>query len=406
MQSEVKRRSTKNQGGTNFDAGIKIAINSAIFRLSREANWRSLRREGFFNTVTSYTTGTGTLSITNNTTNVSAPSATLLTDDVSTGRWVKFSGSGIYYQIRSITSNTAFTIDRVYSGTTSSSLSYEILPQEVYNLPVQCGHRMFLWHTAYGYPYQLDYVVEQDFYKSTVQRIYKAPPTHYHMWQGDMTIKQPKAASVVTISSSSASDTSVSTTVFGTVSGYPDSEIIVTNGSNGTTTASGSKLFTYIERFSKTTSSTTIGRITATTDSANTTVAVIPAGNATTGIQYKKVMLWPLPTAVYPVNVLFYKDPYALVNAGDIHELGEEFDEAIILLATAKLKAEEEIVPGATNFYQLYKDELIVLRRTNVDKIDWFPTLRGKTRNSNRRGDFGGLSFSQVGPYFGPASIQ
>lgn len=404
LQSEVKRRATKNQGGTNFDAGIKNIINSSLFRLSREANWRSLRREGSFNTVASYTTGTGTLSITHNATTISAPSATLLNDGVNTGRWVKFDGSSTYYRISAISSNTVFTIDQVYSGTTSSTIGYEVFPQEVYNLPIQCSHRMFLWHMAYGYPRQLDYVVEQDFYQSNVQRVYKAPPTHYHMWEGNMTIAQPKSASVVTISSSASGDTSVAVSVYGTVAGYPDMEIINTNSSNGTTSSAGSKLFTYIDRIVKTTASTTTGRITATTDSGNTTVAVIPVGNITTGIQYKKVMLYPLPTAVYPINVLFYKDPYALVNAGDVHELGEEFDEALICLACSKIKAEEEIQAGATNFYQLYKDELVILRRTNVDKPDFFPTLRGRTRY-NRSGQIGrGLDYKQVGAYFGPPS--
>lgn len=403
LQSEVLRRATMNQGGGNFTNAAKIAINAALFRLAREANWRSLRRTGSFNTITSYTTGSGTLSLANNATTVSAPSATLYTNNVAIGRWVKFGGSGEYYQIRAIASNTSFTIDKVYSGTTSSAGTYEIFPQEVYNLPVQCGHRFFLWHYAYGYPFQLKYMVEQDFYQSNAQRIYKAPPTHYHMWDGDMTIQQPKTASVITIVSSSSSDTSVAVTVFGTVSGYPDTEIITTNSSNGTTSTAGSKSFTSVERIAKVTTSSTVGIITATANSGNTTVAVIPAGNATTGIQYKKVMLYPLPTAVYPINVLFYKDPYALVLGGDIHELGEEFDEALILLATAKLKAEQEI-EGASNFYQLYKDELIVLRRTNLDKVDWFPSLRGQTRGNGMLNSRGGVSFNQVGPFFGPKS--
>lgn len=406
LQTEVLRRATKNQGGTNFSSASKVAINASLFRLAREANWRSLRRTGFFNTVTSYTKGSGVISLNHNATTGTASSATFLSDDVNIGRFVKFSGSGTYYQIRTFPSNTSFSIDQIYGGTTSSSLTYEILPQEIYNLPVQCGHRMFLWHNAYGYPYQMKYVVEQDFYQANVQRIYKAPPTHYHMWDTDMTIQQPKAPSVVTISSSSTSDTSVSVTVFGTVSGYPDSEIIITNSSSGTTAVAGLKTFSYIERISKVTSTSTLGRITATTDSANTTVAVIPAGNATTGIQYKKVMLFPLPTAVYPINILYYKDPNALVLSGDIHELGEEFDEALILLATSKLKAEEEIELGTASFYKLYQEELTILRRVNVDKIDWFPALRGETRNRRSSGFGRGLDYKQVGPWYGGQSYR
>ena len=53
----------------------------------------------------------------------------------------------------------------------------------------------------------------------------------------------------------------------------------------------------------------------------------------------------------------------------------------------------------------MYEDELVVLRRTNVDKIDWFPTLRGRTRYRNN--SLGrNLTYSQVGPYFGPTSYR
>ena len=33
------------------------------------------------------------------------------------------------------------------------------------------------------------------------------------------------------------------------------------------------------------------------------------------------------------MNVKYYKDAYRLVNTGDVHDLGQDFDEAIILLS-------------------------------------------------------------------------
>ena len=66
LKVEVKRRATKNQGGTQFDSGIANTINTSMWRVAREARWRSLRRTATFNTVTTYTTGTGAVTATLN----------------------------------------------------------------------------------------------------------------------------------------------------------------------------------------------------------------------------------------------------------------------------------------------------------------------------------------------------
>jgi len=404
LKEECKRRSTKDQGGTQFDNAVKTAINSSIFRIAREAPWRSLRRTDSFDTVDSYTTGTGAGSISHNSSTLSIAGATLLTGNVQPGRWVKISGDGDYFRIKTLPSETSLTIDRLYSGTTSSALTYEILPQEEYNLPVQCGHRMFLWHTAYGYPYQLNYIVDQDFVTSCALRWTMGVPTHYRMWGESMAKEQPKSASVLTVSSSATADVGIQVTIFGTVNSYPDYEIVTTNAADGTTVVNSTKSFSYVERVTK--ASTSTGIITVTANSAKTTVAKIPVGDTTAGVLYKKVQLYPLPDAVYPINVSYYKDPYRLVNDGDIHELGQEFDEAIILLSTAKIKGESEITTGTATFYSLFQDELKTLRRTNIDKIDWFPTLRRGNRKSKDLLASPGLFYSQVGPQYGPQSYR
>jgi hypothetical protein len=102
------------------------------------------------------------------------------------------------------------------------------------------------------------------------------------------------------------------------------------------------------------------------------------------------------------MKVFFYKDVYRLVDDNDIHELGQEFDEAIILMATHKLQAETGQVE-TTNFFTMYKDEIKNLKRDNVDKIDQLLNLY--------RGGRGGrqdplltpsVSYQQLGGSFGP----
>lgn len=404
LQSEVKRRATHDQSGTTFDTATKNIINTSLFRVGREAPWRVLRRKSFFTTETSYSTGTGAVSVTASSNAFSVTGATFITDNIQVGRRVKFGTDSSYYTIRTITSETAGTIDRLYGGTTSTTTSYEILPTEEYNLPIQVNpQRDFLWHDAYGYPVQLEYITDQDFRSYNINDNVIAKPLTYRMWGQDMVITQPVTASVMRVASSSSADTSISITIFGIVSGYPDYEIIMTNASNGTTAASGSKSFSSVERVTK--SAGTTGRITVDANSAADTIAVLPVGDTTAGILYSKCQLWPLPDGIYPINVQYYKDPWRLVNDNDVHEMGQEFDEAIILLAVAKIKYESSMNEDGDKFFALYKDELTSLRRTNMDKIDWMPTLKrpqDSRRGNGRIGDGRGLLYGQIGPNYGP----
>ena len=393
LKSEVKRRATKNQGGTQFDTGIVNTINTSMWRVAREARWRSLRRQTTFNTVSAYSTGTGAATITNNSASFSVVGATFLTNDIRIGRFIKFDGSAKYYKIATITSETAGTLDQVFDGTSSTTAAYSILGQEEYVLPIQIGHSAFFWHRAYGYPRIMDYIPSQTFYRSGALDVLQNIPVGYRMWGMDSTLEQLKSASVITISSSTSADTSIAVTVFGIVSGYPDYEIITTNGSDGTTTSAGSKSFSSVERIVKNQSTT--GRITATANSANVTVAVLPVGNTTTGPYYTKIQLYPLPISVFPIVCDYYKLPYQLVNDGDVSELGEEFSEAIILLATTKLKAEQNQSEDA-DYFKLYQDEISSLKKTNVDKIDWAPHLLRPNDMGYDRWT-GGLRPQQVG---------
>lgn len=398
LKLEVKRRATKNQGGTQFDAGIANVINTSMWRVAREARWRSLRREATFTTVAPYSTGSGAVTVTANSASVTVTGATFITNDIQIGRFISFSGSTKWFKIATITGETTLTIDQVYNGTTSTTATYSILGQESYNLPIQVGHSAFIWHRQYGYPQQLEYIPTQEFYRAGVVDTIQAIPLSYRMWGMGATLEQLKDASVVTISSSSSSDTSISTTVFGAVSGYPDYEIITTNGSNGTTAVVGTKSFSSIERWVCNQSRT--GRITATANSGNTTIGVLPVGNTTTGPYYSKVQLYPLPNAAFPINVHYYKLPYQLINDGDVPELGEEFSEAIILLSVCKLNAEQNKKEDA-DFFKLYQDEINTLKSTNADKVDWFPKLMrpGQDKMNSFQGGLRPIQIGNSGMY-------
>lgn len=409
LQSEIKRGAIRDQSGSTFTGGIKNVINRSIHRISREANWKPLRRKTTFDTVTSVTADNG--SATNGSTTITRGAGSWITDGAAPGKRFTIGDSNTVYTIDNVASAGTMTLTANFDGTTSAGddLTWVIYAQGEYNAPIQAGYNLFLWHEQYGAtnPYLMNYVTDQSFYGSGVNHLSESIPTHYKMWGEDMVIAQPLAASTITIVSSSASDTNKEITIFGTVSGYPDYEVITTDSSDGTTGVTGSKSFTTVERVVRadSTSGSTIGRITV--SGGNSTIAVLPVGETTSGIQYKKIQLYPLPNAVFSMNVQYYKQPYKLVNDNDVHELGEDFDQAIIFLSIAILKYENNQDEG-DKFTALYQNEIKNLRKTNIDKIDWLPRMqrpREDRANQPRIGRF--LAYGQVGTggFFGPKAF-
>ena len=400
LVTAVKSRSIRNQSGTEFDTEIKTTINNSLFRIAREANWTVLRRIGTFATEAEYTTGTGAVEVTNASKNVTVTGATFITNGIQVGRRIDLGGSSLRYNIATITGETTLTTDIAYDGTTDTTESYRIYGRDEYTLMPQVGKVAFLWHEFLGYPCVLNYHPAYDFLGWGTQLTNEGTPTDYWVWTEDMILRQPNSASVVTVVSSSASDTTQQVTVFGTVSSYPDQETL---SLNGTSSVAGSKSFSSIERIVK--DASTVGRITATTNSANVTVAVLPVGDTTAGISYKKVRLWPTPDNVFPMNVWFYKMPWRMVNDDDVHELGQEFDEAIIDLSVAKIRYQNNQKEG-DRFLAIATDEIKSLRRTNADKLDFLSTMK-RPEESVRYG--GGIhplvSFQQLGGQYGSVSF-
>lgn len=92
------------------------------------------------NSTVAWPTGKGPAACSFNSNVFTINGATLISDGIQVGRWIKFDGSVYYFKIESITSETTGTLNQVYDGPTSTGLGYAILPQEEYSLPIQVGH--------------------------------------------------------------------------------------------------------------------------------------------------------------------------------------------------------------------------------------------------------------------------
>jgi len=399
LQNEVKRGAVRDKSGTEFDTAVKSAINRAINRLSRECRWRPLRKESSFNTVTSYSEGSGAVSVTEDSANVTVTGATFVTDDIKVGRRINIGGSSKNYRISTITGETTLTLNQAYDGDTDTAETYSILAQGRYNLPIQASHHVIMWHEQYGNPHQMNYITSQQSFGYGLEEDTESIPTYYRMWGADSTLMQPRQASTISIVSSSASDTTQTITIFGTVSNYPDYETI---NLNGTTTATGSKSFSAVDRIVSN-STARVGRVTVSANSGNDTLAVLPVGATTREVKYYKVDIRPLPSAVFPMFVYYYKIPYMLVNDQDVHELGSDFDNAIIFLAIAIMRGETS-QKESTTYLGMYKDELKSLKKFYLDKIDWLPRLKESSLTSPVSYLHPAVSYAQMGNngMFGP----
>src|SRR3990167_5555811 len=121
LQNEVKRRATRDQGGTQFDNPVKNIINTSLFRINREALWRVMRRSSNFRTKKYYEIGSGAGSFTINSSAISIAGATFLTEGVRVGRRIKLSGDAQYFIIRKVTAETGLTLDQNYSASASTT---------------------------------------------------------------------------------------------------------------------------------------------------------------------------------------------------------------------------------------------------------------------------------------------
>ena len=288
LQDRVAEDATRSEGGTLFDSRIKEVINSSLFRVSRDSNWRTLRREDTFDTVTTYNEGSGAGTFTEDSKDITVVGATFITDNIKIGRRISLQGSSSNYKIATITGETTLTLDRVYDGTTIAGTgTYSILAQEEYNLPAQATHRIFLWHEENGSPSMLQYLTEKDAIACGIDLTSESTPTHYRMWGENSVMAQVPTATPITVTLSSSTDSAVQVIISGQVGGYPLTEIV--GFATGATATNTAYEFDSVETVSK--DSGTDGTITLTSSRGSYTLAVLPAGDTTGSVKYSKIQL-------------------------------------------------------------------------------------------------------------------
>ena len=177
-------------------------------------------------------------------------------------------------------------------------------------------------------PYHIHSISEQTFDTVEPNRTRTGNPGTATLFEMKGVAIQPSSASVITVASSSASDTAEKVVIRGLVSSEDDFEEL---SLNGTTTVNSSKSFSRIDSVTK--SAVTVGRITITSNSASVTNAVM--GRLEQTVRFKRLRLYPEPAATITITIKHFKRSVILTDRYHDTEIPRDWDYVVDALAVA-----------------------------------------------------------------------
>lgn len=177
-------------------------------------------------------------------------------------------------------------------------------------------------------PYHIHSISEQTFDTIEPNRTRTGNPSTATLFEMRGVNTQPSSASVITIVSSSTSDTTENVIIRGLVSDEDDFEELTLNGN---TNVNSSKSFSRIDSITK--SAVTVGRITITSNSAAVTNAVM--GRLELTMRFKRLRLYPEPAAVITITIKHFTRSVILTDRYHDTEIPRDWDYVVDALAVA-----------------------------------------------------------------------
>lgn len=164
---------------------------------------------------------------------------------------------------------------------------------------------------------------------------------------------QPSAASVISIVSSAAGDTTQRVRLHGVAGGVARTQLLTLNG---TTTVAGAVSFTSLTGVRK--DATTTGNVTVTSNAGAVTVAVIGPDQLVRF--YQPIVLQWTPNAVATIRVRYIRKPKEMVYDEDVPDVGSDvFHELVLIGATIR------------GFRDIHHFDAA----NNVQQTEWLPGL-------------------------------
>lgn len=148
-------------------------------------------------------------------------------------------------------------------------------------------------------PYDMTVVSEDLFDNNVPNPTASGNPEFARLFEMVGVETQPTSASIISVVSSSASDTSQKVLIKGLVNSQLDYEEL---SLNGTTTVNGSKSFSAIYAVTK--SAETVGRVTVTSNAGVVTNVTLALQDET--VRLRKIRLYPIPSSAVTITVKNY----------------------------------------------------------------------------------------------------
>lgn len=213
-----------------------------------------------------------------------------------------------------------------------------------YNLPKRVGEVIRVLSSLS--PYWVRIISEDQFDSKNPNPIASGNPELGMLFEVAGVEVQPSSASVISVSSNSAADTTQTVLVRGLVSGEEDVELLTLNG---TTVVNGAKSFTKIYALSK--SALTAGMLTFTSNAAAVTNATMSPLVKT--LRVKKLRLDPIPSAVGTLTIKHFAAPYIPSQALDDSGIPSRWDYVVEQFAFAMAlqpQGQEQLSEQTTEF--------------------------------------------------------
>ena len=186
----------------------------------------------------------------------------------------------------------------------------------------------------------------------------------FALWGRSQVTAQPTSASVITIVSSSASDTTAAKaiTIYGDTASGVTTESITPNGLTG---VAGTTSFTQILGVTK--GADWAGTLTMTSNSAAVTnLKLFPTEY---GRSYQQMMLLGLPTANETITYRFYRKPRELSASNDLTDIPPPFERILVYDALLLMAAyDNRLDSGRQGLWRAYQAELdMQLRQSQLE---------------------------------------
>lgn len=248
-----------------------------------------------------------------------------------------------------------------------------VVSQEDYNLDEEVDGVALLRQLTS--PNKLIYLPDPKFYKyvPNPENLGTGNPEFYRLWEETGFSTQNAVAEKITAVSSSTADTSSFTVVVVGRESTNNLEVSEILTLNGTTAVTSSYTYAIGGLFQCSKSAQTTGTITLKGATSSTTLSTIAPEESAP--RFKRLSLYPIPSAVITMYLEYFTRPRLLVNDADVPQMDHKWIWVLREGVLAKMWEYKQNETASTQHFQIFRNGLELMRREDLRMTDYVPCL-------------------------------